>query len=155
MNARDEFILNYRVRKLNPTVLKLAPTLLNTVFSVCSFAQLIVSVPVTADTQYWPRTLSGMNWEEKLCAIIISGLRAGSSVKETVKFHNFSGQRRYGLPAAQTAKPCTITFGAFARGCQQEPPQHCRLPEGEVHGRHGQPPEGHHGQGLQEVLPQD
>jgi hypothetical protein len=71
---------DYRVRKLNPTVFKLAPTLLNTVFSVCSFAQLIVCVSVRADTQYWPRTLSGMNYEEKVCAIIISGLRAGSSV---------------------------------------------------------------------------
>jgi hypothetical protein len=106
----------YRVRKLNPTVFKLAPTLLNTVFSVCSFAQLIVCVSVRAETQYWPRTPSGMNYEEKVCAIIISGLRAGSSVRETVRFHNFSGQRRYGLPAAQTANPCIITVGAFARG---------------------------------------
>jgi hypothetical protein len=57
-----------------------------------------------------------MNSEEKVCAIIISGLRAFRSVKEIVKFHNFSGQRRYGLPAAHTATPWTITFGAFARG---------------------------------------
>ncbi len=143
------------MRKLNPTVFKLAPTLLNTVFSVRSFAQLIVSVSVTVDTQYWPRTPSGMNSEEKVCAIIISGLPAGSSVKEIVKFLNFSGQRRYGLPAAQTANPCTISLERLREGCQQEPPQHCRLPEGEDHGRHGQPPEGHHGQGLQEVLSQD
>ncbi len=56
----------YRVRKLNPTVFKLAPTLLNIVFSVRSFAQLIVRVSVTAYTQYWPRTPSGMNSEEKV-----------------------------------------------------------------------------------------
>ena len=87
------WLRQYRVRKLNPTVFKLAPTLFNTVFSVCSFAQLIVCVSVRADTQYWPHTQSGMNYEEKVCVIIISGLRAGSSVKETVRFHNFSGQR--------------------------------------------------------------
>ncbi len=104
----------YRVRKLNPTVFKLTPTLLNTVFSVCSFAQLIICVSVRAETQYWLRTPSGMNYEEKVCMIIISGLRAGSSVKETVRFHKFSGQRRYGLTAAQTANPCIITLGAFA-----------------------------------------
>jgi hypothetical protein len=57
-----------------------------------------------------------MNLEEKVCVIIISSLRAGSSVKEIVKFLNFSGKRRYGLPAAQSANLCTITFGAFARG---------------------------------------
>ncbi len=87
--------------------------------------------------------------------IIISGLRAGSSVKETVKFHNFSGQRRDGLPAARLQTPALLRLERLREGCQREPPQHCRLPEGEDHGRYGQAPEGHHGQGLQEVLPQD
>ncbi len=76
------------MHKLNPTVFKLAPTLLNIVFSVRSFAQLIVSVSVTAYTQYWLRPPPGMNSEEKVRTIIISGLRAGRSVKEIVKFHN-------------------------------------------------------------------
>jgi hypothetical protein len=42
---------------------------------------------MTAYTQYWPRPPSGMN-SEKVHAIIISGLLAGRSVKEIVKFHN-------------------------------------------------------------------
>ncbi len=103
----------YRVRKLNPTVFKLAPTLLNIVFSVCSFAQLIVSISVTDYTQYWPRTLSGMNSEEKVRAIIISGLRAGSSVKDIVKFHNFSGQRRNGLPVPRLQPPGLLHLEHF------------------------------------------
>ncbi len=104
------------MRKLNPTVFKLAPTLLYIVFSVRSFAQLIVSVSVTAYTQYWPRTPSSMNSEEKVRAIIISGLRAGSSVKDIVKFHNFSVSKEKWPPSTQTATPWTITFGAFLRG---------------------------------------
>ncbi len=79
---------SYRVRKQNPTVFKLAPTLLNIIFSVRSFAQLIISLSVTAYTQYWPRPPSGMNSEEKVHVIIIPGLRAGRSVKEIVKCHN-------------------------------------------------------------------
>ncbi len=104
------------MRKLNPTVFKLAPTLLNIVFSVRSFAQLIVSVSVTAYTHYWPPTPSGINSEEKVRAIIISGMRASSSVKDIVKFHNFSVSKEKWHPSTQTATPWTITFGAFLRG---------------------------------------
>ncbi len=105
------------MRKLNPTVFKLALTLLNIVFSVRSFAQLIVSVSVTAYTQYWRRTPpSGMNSEEKVRTIIISGMRASSSVKDIVKFHNFSVLKEKWHPSTQTATPWTITFRAFLRG---------------------------------------